>query len=369
MHDDSFDDGRRRKGRKRRRSKRRHHRQRHAWDSWSPDREDGLDESRLSIEERAERRVELTGDLLKFAAITLALLIFIPPAGFFVFIFWGLGLGKRVYRQWIEPELRVRFVEREVDKQVQDTLSRERRELSGEHARSLEQLSASIAHEIRNPITAAKSLVQQMEEDPTARENVEYARVALEELHRVERSVSHLLRFARDEEMTVLEVRLADVIDSALETFKDRAARSGIDLRHQYDCDGIVLGDAEKLRRVVINLTANAIDALKSAEISDPRVDVQMGENLAGTEVWVRVADNGPGIDPEALEKMWSPFYTSKAAGTGLGLAICRKLVDAHGGRIEVESSADEGTAFVLTFPRSDRIAEFDVPVEEGSSS
>ncbi len=84
----------------------------------------------------------------------------------------------------------------------------------------------------------------------------------------------------------------------------------------------------------------------------DPRIDVEMGENLAGTEVWVRVADNGPGIDPDALEKMWSPFYTSKAAGTGLGLAICRKITEAHGGRIEVESQPGAGAVFVLTFPK-----------------
>src|SRR5262249_57733345 len=85
-------------------------------------------------------------------------------------------------------------------RRVRATLDGGRRALEGRHARSLEELSASIAHEIRNPITAAKSLVQQMEEDPRGAENVEYARVALAELERVERSVSHLLRFARGEE-------------------------------------------------------------------------------------------------------------------------------------------------------------------------
>ena len=153
-------------------------------------------------------------------------MIFIPPVGFIMLIVWGLKLGKRFYRLVLEPELRERFVESEVKKQVQVTLSREREALHGEHARSLEQLSASIAHEIRNPITAAKSLVQQMEEDPTAHENVEYARVALEELSRVERSVSHLLRFARDEEVRRRPIHFGEVVDSAVETFRDRAARS-----------------------------------------------------------------------------------------------------------------------------------------------
>ncbi len=308
-------------------------------------------DSELTIEERAEWRVKLTGDALKYGAITLLFMFFIPPVGFIMLLVWGMKLGKRYYRLVIEPELRERFVEAEVKKQVQDTLSRERKALHCEHARSLEQLSASIAHEIRNPITAAKSLVQQMEEDPTARENVEYARVALGELHRVERSVSHLLRFARDEEMQVRRVKMADVLDSALETFRDRVSRSGIALNRKFDCESEVAADAEQLRRVVINLVSNAIDALEASSTPEPRIDVEMGANLAGTEVWVRVADNGPGIDPEATVKMWSPFYTSKAGGTGLGLAICRKLVEAHEGRIEVESAVGEGAAFLLTFP------------------
>jgi len=342
--------------RPRKKHRSRHHRggRRRGHSSWkAADTHDyRKDDSELTIEERAERRVKLTGDALKYGAITILFTIFIPPVGFIMLIVWGLKLGKRFYRLVLEPELRERFVESEVKKQVQATLSREREALQGEHARSLEQLSASIAHEIRNPITAAKSLVQQMEEDPTARENVEYARVALGELHRVERSVSHLLRFARDEEMQVRPVNMADVLDSALETFRDRVARSDIALNRKFDCEGEVAADAEQLRRVVINLVGNAVDALEALSIPDPRIDVEMGVNLAGTEVWVRVADNGPGIDPDALEKMWSPFYTSKAGGTGLGLAISRKLVEAHEGRIDVESDVGDGTVFLLTFPK-----------------
>ena len=172
-----------------------------------------------------------------------------------------------------------------------------------------------------------------------------------------------LLRFARDEEMLVRRVNLADVLDSALETFRDRVERSEIALNRKFDCKGEVAADAEQLRRVVINLVSNAVDALEAASTPDPHIDVEMGMNLAGTEVWVRVADNGPGIEPDALEKMWSPFYTSKAGGTGLGLAICRKLVEAHEGRIDVESHLGEGTVFLLTFPK------YKVLAAQGSAS
>jgi signal transduction histidine kinase len=227
-----------------------------------------------------------------------------------------------------------------------------RRSLEDKHTRSLEQLSASIAHEIRNPITAAKSLVQQMGEDPSSRENVAYANVALEELDRVERSISHLLKFAREEEMHVGALRVADLVDSALETFRERIARLGVSVTRELGGEGVMAGDAEKLRRVLINLTGNALDALEEARTPSPRIQVISGEDLAGREVWLRVRDNGPGIEPEALARIFSPFYSSKTSGTGLGLAISKKLVDAHGGSIEVQSTPGQGTEFLLTFPK-----------------
>jgi signal transduction histidine kinase len=337
----------------RRRRRRRRHRQRSA----EPELEDEL---LLTPEERAvsrarrvaEEKTKLASDALPVLLIGLTLLWLVPPFGVIVLLCGGLKPARRAYRLFVEPRIRERFIEREVERQVQDTLTQERRMLEGEHARSMEQLSASIAHEIRNPITAAKSLVQQMEEDPTSRENVEYARVALEELQRVERSVSHLLRFSRDEEMGMAELRLAEVIESALETFRDRLERSGIRLERRLDCDGVMRGDAEKLRRVIINLVGNAIDAIDEATVRDPRIEVSMGEDLAGREVWVRVRDNGTGIEPEVQQRLFSPFYTSKPDGTGLGLAICRKLVDAHGGEIELSSEPGRGTDFLVTFPK-----------------
>jgi signal transduction histidine kinase len=222
----------------------------------------------------------------------------------------------------------------------------------GEHARDLEELSASIAHEIRNPITAAKSLVQQMGEDPRAHENVEYAGVALEELDRVERSISHLLRFARDSNVELREMRMVDVVDSALESFRDRIESLGVRVSRSLDNGCEMVGDPEKLRRVVINLFANALDAMAEGHTRAPHIDVQAGENLAGSEVWVRIRDNGPGIEPERMSKIFSPFYTSKDTGTGLGLALSKKVVDAHGGSMAAESSPGNGTEFLLTFPK-----------------
>jgi signal transduction histidine kinase len=265
---------------------------------------------------------------------------------------WGFGIACHYFGAIAAPEMRRRLLEREVRRQVATDAPRERRSLEDSHVRSLEDLSDQVAHEIRNPITAAKSLVQQMEEDPGASENMEYARVALAELSRVERQVAHLLRYARDEEMRVGDVRLADVVESALETFRDRLSRAGIEVERRIEIDGRLEGDAEQLRRAVINLIGIAVDAAEQAEPGPGRVELHLGENLAGSAVWLRVADNGPGLDDEALARMWSPYYTQKSAGTGLGLAITRKLVESHGGEIEAGAGTNGGAEFTISLPK-----------------
>ena len=316
----------------------------------------------LEARRKANARIGFLFHVVPYAATCFFLLLVAGYRAFLaVAIFWGIGIACH----WFvvqAPELRRRWVEDEVNKKLTTSVSKERRVLQTEHNRSVEELTASIAHEIRNPITAAKSLVQQMGEDPRAGENIEYAKVALEELDRVERSVSHLLKFAREEEVRMSDMTMSDVIEAALETFQDRIEALQVEIHKELDGRGAMRGDPEKLRRVIINLFGNALDALEQAGTPRPRVEIQAGENLAGTEVWVRIRDNGPGMDPEKVEKIFKPFYTSKSNGTGLGLAITKKLIDAHGGSIEAISDAGRGAEFVLTFPKSG-------PAETGASA
>ena len=315
----------------------------------------------LSPEERAyqearrtaERKIRFVQHLVTYFFVCF-FLFFVAGrvASTIVGLAWGIGLASHFFQAIVAPELRRKWVGAEVDAQVARSVTKERRALEGENLRSLEELSASIAHEIRNPITAAKSLVQQLGEDPTSTDNVEYAQVALQELDRVERSISHLLRYAREEAMDVRAIQLGEVLESALDTLRDRIDGSGVKLSVELDCEGWMEGDPEKLRRVLINLVGNALDAFEEVGARDPNLEVGLGENLAGTEVWVRIKDNAGGMDPDTQKKIFRPFYTSKSNGTGLGLAITRKLVDAHKGRVELHSTPGKGTEFVLTFPK-----------------
>jgi signal transduction histidine kinase len=315
----------------------------------------------LSAEERAYReatrrakaRIGFFFHLIAYAGVNM--LAFAESGGrsFPMAIAWGIGLAFHYFSALVVPDLRRRMIHHEVERRVASNVSRERQALEGRRARSLEDLSAQVAHEIRNPITAAKSLVQQMGEDPTSAENVGYAKVALEELDRVERSVAHLLRYARDEDLRLADVSLVSVVDSALETLRDRIDAQRVRLVREDGHDGIVRGDSEKLRRVVINLVGNALDAFAQGGPRQPILEVLAGENLAGTECWLRVRDNGPGMDERALAQIWSPFYTSKQNGTGLGLAIAKKMVEAHGGTIEACSQPGAGAEFTITLPKA----------------
>ncbi len=302
---------------------------------------------------RANLKFSFAVHFVAYASVCVFLLMVAGfRAAFVVALAWGIGLVMHYFFAIVAPDLRRRLIDDEVSREVETSRPRERRTLEDKHARSLEQLSASIAHEIRNPITAAKSLVQQMGEDPSSHENVAYANVALEELDRVERSISHLLKYAREEELQLCELRIAEVVDSALETFRERIAKLGVVVTRELGSGGAMRGDPEKLRRVLINLIGNALDAFEESRTPKPSLRLTAGEDLAGREVWLRVRDNGPGIEPEKLARIFSPFYTSKASGTGLGLAISKKLVDAHGGSIEASSTPGQGSEFVLTLPK-----------------
>ncbi len=317
----------------------------------APEQSIGSPDAEVGAARRSEQRAGQRLDAIRKAcilagvAIGLGILTDWKIMALLLAIAGGLLLSSFA-EQWLplllQPELR------EAQRQ-----NEARRITAGAHARELQNLSASIAHEIRNPITAAKSLVQQMGEDPRSEENLEYANVALGELERVERSVSHLLRFAREEQLEAREFSLAEIVDDAVAAVQDRTQSAGVAVRTEIDTDGSMLGDPEQLRRVVLNLVSNAVDALTESATSTPSVWIELGENLAGTEVWLRVRDNGPGISQDAIDRIFSPFHTSREKGTGLGLPITKKLVEAHSGSIEVKSSPGAGAEFLVTLPKA----------------
>jgi signal transduction histidine kinase len=269
---------------------------------------------------------------------------------------WGFGLASHfvaVYGwRWVHQRVFEPAIQREVHREVQQ----EKEQLRTEKQASLDELTATFAHEIRNPIAAAKSLVQQMGEDPTSHENVEYAKVALDELARVERSVSHLLKFAKEEDYNFANVNLAGVLDGALTQLRAKLEAKSVTVSRAYLSGPTVRADVDKLRQVFSNVIDNAIDAMDSTA-NGRRLELAIQNNGNGMAT-VILRDNGCGIAADKLPKIFNPFYTSKSTGTGLGLGVARKVIDSHRGTIEVASTVGVGTEFRIAVPLADAVRD-----------
>jgi|SRR5579862_2338810 len=269
---------------------------------------------------------------------------------------WGLGLFFHYMGVFGSRMMRERYFEPAVEREVR----REKVMMHTEKQASIDELSATIAHEIRNPIAAAKSLVQQMAEDPTSVENVQYAGVALDELDRVERRILHLLRYAKEEEYIFAPISIASVVDAALTQMRAKLDAAHVSVQRNYIVGPTLIADGEKLKQVFANVLDNATDAFDgmpadAATGSPPRrIEVfidngtQAGARRSAT---VRVRDNGCGIPAEKIERIFNPFFTTKEKGTGLGMAISKKIIEAHEGSINVVSEAGRGAEFIVTLP------------------
>jgi signal transduction histidine kinase len=264
------------------------------------------------------------------------------------FLFPALAWGLGIFFHWMgvfgSRHLKERFFDPVVDREVR----REKVVMTSEKQASLDELSSTIAHEIRNPIAAAKSLVQQMEEDPQSVENIEYAKVALDELDRVERRIAHLLKFAKEEDYAMAPVNLATVVDGALTQLRGKIDAARVAAVRNYITGPTIVADAEKLRQVFANVLDNAIDAFDGVP-ENRRVEVFI-EN-GGSNAVVRVRDNGCGIPADKLARIFNPFFTTKEKGTGLGMAISKKIVEAHAGAMDVTSEVGRGSEFIVSLP------------------
>ena len=216
-----------------------------------------------------------------------------------------------------------------------------------ERLAALGQLTAGLAHELRNPMgtmkTSAELLARNVEkENDIAREMAGFIR---EEVDRTNSLITRFLDFARPQHLKMVPADLAAMLDQVIERF-EREKKSDISVYKNYSPDiPPVAFDAELMERVILNLVTNA------AQASPPGGVVTVKTRAAGNMAEIAVIDRGSGIDPKNLESIFNPFFTTKPDGVGLGLAICSKIVDEHGGQISVESTPGEGSVFHVFLP------------------
>jgi two-component system, sporulation sensor kinase E len=210
------------------------------------------------------------------------------------------------------------------------------------------ELTAGVAHEVRNPLGIIRASVQLMEESGGNRAKVhEAAEVIKHEIDRLDRVIKALLDFGRPSIPTMRPVEVRRVLEEVVLFTRKFADRSRVEIVEEYAQDAPeVLGDPEQLKQVFVNLISNAVQAM-SDEGGTLTVSVGFEEDF----VFARFSDSGPGIAPDAVSKVFDPFYSTRDDGTGLGLTIVHRIVDEHGGHIEVTSDPGTGTAFTVHLP------------------
>lgn len=236
---------------------------------------------------------------------------------------------------------------------ISEQKNREQQMIESEKWAVLGRLAASVAHEIRNPLVAIRSLVEIIGEEVQG-DLKEHARVVLGEVHRLNRVVTELLSMVRPEKANLRSCNLKDIINELLLLVRHEASRSGIKLTVNFPAEAKKTGvDPEKIKQAILNVLLNAIQAMKNGG--------QIGISLTYEEesLQILIANNGPEIPQELREKVFEPFYTSKPGGTGLGLAIARKIVELHGGRVELDSSSDL-TLFKIILPYGENNGQAD---------
>ncbi len=232
-------------------------------------------------------------------------------------------------------------------RQAQDQL------VQSEKMSSLGKLSASIAHEINNPLmgilTTAKLLVRLAEGEPASKPrdaSLKQLRMVQRETERCSAIVRNLLDFARQRPLALKDVDVNAAIDEALSVAANQAAIQGVRVDKRLGTVPTVQADLGQLRQAFLNIALNAIDAMPKGGT------LTVVSRLSGDAVEVEMADTGAGISPEHLKKIFDPFFTTKEKGTGLGLSVVFGIVQRHGGKVDVKSTVGQGTSITIALPR-----------------
>jgi two-component system, NtrC family, sensor histidine kinase HydH len=252
---------------------------------------------------------------------------------------------------------------------LSDTLAEANRKLQqaqadarrAERLAALGQLSAGLAHEIRNPLGVIKGSAEMLSRKLETKEPVagELAGYISSEVNRLNALVARFLDFARPSHLELLPLAAPPIVDRALDAVRNQYPSAGVSVEKHYSEDlPMVLADQQLCEQVFINLILNAYEAMGAQEatptISNPnKLSVIIAPDSEGglPGVAVEIEDSGPGIPAAVREQIFNPFFTSKKTGVGLGLSIVAKIVDDHGGSIRVNSDSSRGACFRVFLP------------------
>ncbi len=216
------------------------------------------------------------------------------------------------------------------------------------------EMATGLAHEIKNPLAGIKASMEVLSQEPTfTQEDKAVLFKVIDEVKRIESLMKGLLNFAKPPQLQFTNVDVNKILDAAIAfsltypSFSSDNSKA-VDIKRDYD-DHLPATNADpiQLQQVFLNLLLNAGDATPN----DGTVTVRTSHDPMAHSIRIEISDTGPGIEEEAMDKIFRPFFTTKPKGTGLGLAISKQLIERHGGDIRVSNNSGRGTAFTIVLP------------------
>lgn len=254
-----------------------------------------------------------------------------------------------------DREVRERLAQQRIARQLEESIEElrlmEEQLVRAGRLRALGELTAGLAHEIKNPLAslkgAAEILSDEIRPESPRRRMLD---ILTKELDRLAALLERFLSFARPRPSTIAEVAVDDFVEPVVSLVEAQARKQNVSLQWQRSGpEAVVRGDKEQLTTLLLNLVLNAIQAMPRG--GTVRIDAERATR--GRRGWwmIRVGDDGPGVPPDMRDKIFDPFVTTKEGGTGLGLAIAARVVDAHQGMIELLERAGGGAEFRILLP------------------
>jgi two-component system nitrogen regulation sensor histidine kinase GlnL len=239
----------------------------------------------------------------------------------------------------------------------------EERERLRDRLAALGEMAAAIAHEVKNPLAGIEVMAGLLKRQLASSEDAQsILGDIIKEAKMANAIVLEVLEFVRPIRLQVERIVLADVVRDAISMAESHVARGAIEIVMRLPEDlPPIQGDPHQLRQLFTNLVMNAFEAMGgthgvlilAATVLPPEDEGGAAETHSAPMILVEVTDNGPGVPADLIDRIFSPFFTTKPQGSGLGLAIVRKIVDAHDGRIDVAAMTGAGTRFRITLPVS----------------
>ncbi len=206
------------------------------------------------------------------------------------------------------------------------------------------EMAASIGHEIRNPMTAVRGFLQILCEKEKYQEDRAYFDLMIEELDRANAILSEYLGMAKDKKINLQPRQLDEIVQSLLPMISSTAIKRDMNLKLELSSPPPCLADENEIRQLILNIARNGLDAM------EPGGTLTIGSAASGEQAILYISDEGPGINLDIVEKLGTPFVTTKEEGTGLGLAVCYSIATRHHAQIDFET-ASSGTRFFIRFP------------------